>query len=164
LSYSTKTGTTIARPEGGLTVNDLAMKAVKLFSEEGRDCEAAVISVFDDFLGLQVLDGLEQKNRRTGLGFQVPCGALLGASRVLSRVAGPPHDAGRLANDLSTAFARKHGAATCQYLTAHVKWGEHHRFCGKFVYSAVELLWGALEPVLPGMRRLYPASLPEGPR
>ncbi|MDR0354331.1 MAG: C-GCAxxG-C-C family protein [Deltaproteobacteria bacterium] len=148
MSDSTENGIIAKWPEGPVTVNDLAMKAVKLFSDEGQDCETAVISAFDDFLGLRLIDESEPKVRRIGLGFQVPCGALLGATRVLCHVLGPPHDSGRLARELNLAFARKHKASTCQYLTAHIKWGEHHRFCGKYVYTAAELLWETLEPIL----------------
>lgn len=127
-----------------VTVNDLAMRAVKLF-REGMDCEAAVVTVFDEFLGARLLDGLEPETRRTGLGFQVPCGALIGATRVLAKVLENDESLAKQRLELEKLFVIKHGATTCQYLTAHVKWGEHRLRCGKYVYTAVESLWAILE-------------------
>jgi hypothetical protein len=123
------------------------MRAVRLFKDEMVDCETAIVTVFNDLLNLSALDEFEPKNRRIGLGFQVPCGAVLGAIRVINNYLDPPNDTAKLSRELTLAFARKHKATTCQYLTAHVKWGEHHRHCGKYVYTAAELLWNILEPI-----------------
>jgi hypothetical protein len=118
------------------SANDLAMMAVNLF-KNGADCETAVVTVFDQLLGTNILDGLEPKIRRIGLGFQVPCGAILGAKRILVRVL-DGSDTANLIQDLDRFFVKKHRATTCQYLTAHIKWGEHHLYCGKYVYTVVE--------------------------
>jgi hypothetical protein len=132
------------KPDGFPSANDLAMKAVRLF-KEGLDCETAVVKVFDEFLGLGLMDGLEPRNRRIGLGFQVPCGAILGARRVMALALDGDQEVARLGQDLDRAFAKKYKATTCQYLTAHIKWGEHHVHCGKYVYTAAEFLCGILE-------------------
>jgi hypothetical protein len=141
-----KTGPAV--PETLPSANDLAMRAVNLFKNDGMDCETAVVTVFDELFQTRVLDGLEPRTRRIGLGFQTPCGALLGAARVVVNLLGEKHDAALLRQEIDRAFVAKHRSATCQYLTAHVKWGEHHVHCGKYVYSAVENLWAVLEPRL----------------
>ncbi|MDR0621489.1 MAG: hypothetical protein LBJ61_06410 [Deltaproteobacteria bacterium] len=131
-------------PDDGVYVNDLAMKAVTAF-KDGCDCETSIVAVFDDYLGIKILDGLEPQNRRTGLGFQVPCGAIMGAKRVLAVALENDPKLPELLRGLENLFARKHKGTTCQYLTARVKWGEHRRHCGKYVYSAVEYLCLLLE-------------------
>ncbi|MDR1111850.1 MAG: hypothetical protein LBP92_14430 [Deltaproteobacteria bacterium] len=137
------------RTDGYPSANDLAMRAVRLF-KEGLDCETAVVTVFDELLGLGLVDGLEPRIRRIGLGFQVPCGAILGARRVLARTLDGDPDLARLGQDLDRAFVKKYKATTCQYLTAHIKWGEHHVHCGKYVYAAVENLCAVMEERLDG--------------
>ncbi|MDR2386343.1 MAG: C-GCAxxG-C-C family protein [Deltaproteobacteria bacterium] len=127
-----------------VTVNDLAIRAVTLF-KEGLDCETAVVTVFDQYLGTQVLDGLEPSIRRIGLGFQVPCGALMGSRRVMAKVLDHDPQLPQLRQELEKLFVIKHKATTCQYLTARIKWGEHHNHCGKYVYTAVESLYAILE-------------------
>jgi hypothetical protein len=127
--------------------DDLAKRAVSLF-ENGLDCETAVVTVFDQLLGTRILDGFEPKIRRIGLGFHVPCGALLGARRVLAQALSDDGRSARLAQELEEAFVHKHRSTTCQYLTARVKWGEHHLHCGKYVRTVAVNLWSLLEEEL----------------
>ncbi|MDR2301829.1 MAG: hypothetical protein LBF38_07305 [Deltaproteobacteria bacterium] len=130
--------------DSAVNANDLAMRAVNLF-REGLDCETAVVTVFDEYLGTKIRDGLEPEIRRIGLGFQVPCGALMGCRRVMATVLDNDPNLPHLRQELEKLFVIKHKATTCQYLTARIKWGEHHQHCGKYVYTAVESLYSILE-------------------
>lgn len=129
---------------------DPAATAVGLF-RNGFYCSEAILQTYNRHLNL----GLNETALRMASGFgaglgtaRCTCGSLTGAVLVLGALKGRVNnnesekEVFELTKELHDRFKEKFKATCCRVLTRDVEWGtpEHHEFCDRFVYGAVEIL------------------------
>ncbi|MDR2368175.1 MAG: C-GCAxxG-C-C family protein [Deltaproteobacteria bacterium] len=123
-------------PDGG-AVSDLAGKAALSF-RQGLDCEAAVLTALNDYLGTKAQGG------PAGKGLYDACGALAGAKLVLAEAMGGDPGLPAASRELEKLFAIRHKGTACRFLTSGMGLGDHRPRCGQYVRSAVECLMAVL--------------------
>lgn len=129
---------------------DPGVMAVGLF-RNGLYCSEAILQAYNEHLNL----GLNETALRMASGFaaglgaaKCTCGSLTGAVLVLGALKGRVNNSEsekevfELTKELHDRFKEKFKATCCRVLTRDVEWGtpEHHEFCDRFVFGAVEIL------------------------
>lgn len=144
---------------GGRTLSnqnfDPASTAVGFFKNRFY-CSEAILHTYNRHLNL----GLSETAIRMASGFgaglggaKCTCGSLTGAVLVIGALKGRVNasesekEVFDLTKELHDRFKEKFKATCCRVLTREVEWGtpEHHEFCTRFVYGAVEILEDVLK-------------------
>jgi len=135
----------------------LAEQSVEAF-KEGLFCSEAILQVFNKHLNLGLNDVAIKMSTGFGAGLgasKCSCGSLTGAVLVLSAIKGRTSiqesvdEVFTLTQELHDKFKQRFKAICCRVLTKNLEWGtpEHHQYCEKYVYGAVEILVEILDKV-----------------
>jgi C_GCAxxG_C_C family probable redox protein len=128
---------------------NLVEDAVNYF-RDGLYCSEAILHAFNGHYELGISDDILKIATGFGVGLggsKCSCGSLTGGVMVLSLVFGrsgaDQSDAAAVSAvaELYSKFKKEFGASCCRVLTKPVVWGspEHHKYCERYVRSAVEL-------------------------
>lgn len=144
----------ISDKKGGINLSNQkinpAATAVGFF-RNGFYCSEAILQTYNRHLDL----GLNETALRMASGFgaglgaaKCTCGSLTGAVMVVGALKGrvktseSEKEVFELTKELHDRFKVKFKSTCCRVLTRDLIWGtpQHHEFCDRFVYGAVEIL------------------------